>query len=303
MKRWMPVLMGWCALIGSYAQAAPVLVDTEWLASRTGDSGVVVVDMTGDPMQYQRFHLPGAVHLRYDALVQRRRDGVALRIEDAQLLRLLGELGIRRDHHVVIYDDTGGLNAGRLFWELERIGHAAVSVLDGGLVKWILEGRKVENRWVRPTPQQYQPVAGQGRDNDIAHEALKTVAAEGKAALLDVRTREEYSGDPRDPRGGHIPGARWWPWDATVAFDGRFERLEAASLQESLRALGVSDSAQPVVLYCRTGHRAAQAYLTLRSLGYENLKLYDGSMLEYARDTTAPLQRGMTAGSPGCVSC
>lgn len=300
MKRLISLLLAGALLAATNASAAPVLVATEWLAERLNDKGVVVVDMTDDQMQYQRFHVPGAVRLPYSALVQRGRDGVSLRVEEARLIRLLGELGIRQDHHVVIYDDVGGLNAGRLFWELERIGHAQVSVLDGGLVKWVLEGRPVNNDWVQPTSQPYERADGRGRDNEIAHQALKAAVIDGRTTLLDVRTREEYIGDPRAPRSGHIPGARWWPWDETVDFAARFQRLETQSLQQSLVALGVSDTAQPLVVYCRSGHRAAQAYLTLRSLGYENLKLYDGSMLQYEKDTAAPVQKGMT---PGCLAC
>lgn len=294
MKRWSVWLLAGLVLVTARVQAAPVLVETEWLAERMQDNKIVIVDMTDDHLQYQRFHIPGAVRLPYSAIVQRRRDGVALRVDDAQLASILGGLGIGRDHHVVIYDDVGGLNAGRLFWDLERVGHPEVSVLNGGLVKWVLEGRKVENTWVKPTQQSYVLGTTSGRDNEIAHETLKSVAAEGQAILLDVRTREEYVGDPRDPRGGHIPGAQWWPWDATVAFDGRFQRLDAQPIQESLKAVGVVDAKQPVVLYCQSGHRAAQSYLTLRSLGYENLKIYDGSMAEYARDQSAPLQKGMS---------
>lgn len=64
-------------------------------------------------------------------------------IGDEPLYRLLGGLGIGAETQVVVYDDVGGLNAGRLFWELARIGHPGVSVLNGGLVEWILEGRSV----------------------------------------------------------------------------------------------------------------------------------------------------------------
>ncbi len=280
------------ALVIGVARAEPVLVDTAWLAARLGQPDLAVVDMTGDNMQYQRFHIPGAVRLPYQALVRNRPDGVSLRHEDAYLVRLLGQLGIGAETHVVVYDDMGGLNAGRLFWELERIGHRRVSVLDGGLVQWVLEGRKVDNIQVRPAPTEYRASAQGGRANEISHGEVRALKAGQDAVLLDVRTEQEYVGDPRDPRGGHIPGARWWPWDESVRFDAGFARKDAATLQQGLNGLGVADKQQPLAVYCRSGHRAAQSYLTLRSLGYENVRLYDGSMLEYERDRSAPLTRG-----------
>ena len=78
--------------------------------------------------------------------------------------------------HLVIYDDMGGLNAARLFWQLESIGHGKVSVMNGGLVKWILEGRKVVNTPARLKPTTYGS-SRSGRDNlatmDDVDKALK----------------------------------------------------------------------------------------------------------------------------------
>lgn len=293
------------ALLPGFAHAAPALVDTAWLEERINDPGIVIVDMTGDQMQYQRFHIPEAVRLPYSTLVQRQKNGISLRVPDQRLAALLGDLGITKEHYVVVYDDMGGLHAGRLFWELERVGHTSVSVLDGGLVKWILEGRKVINTWKQTKPVSYSLKGGKGRDNEIDHTAVKHGVALGRVKLLDVRSREEYVGNPRTKRSGHIPGAQWWPWDASVDFEGRFERQSPAVLTASLRAVGVTHTDEPVVLYCRSGHRAAQAYLTLRSLGYDNLKLYDGSMLEYQQDRKASLQTGTTPGEgrDACRSC
>ena len=57
--------------------------------------------------------------------------------------------------------------------------------------------------------------------------------------------------------------------------------------------MGVADRNQPVVVYCQTGYRAGQTYLALRSLGLEQVRLYDASMVEYAQQGSAPLAQGM----------
>lgn len=278
--------------LSSVAQAgAPVLVETEWLAARLEDKALVVVDMTDGDTQYARFHIPGAVRLAYEALVQQRTRGNATQpLSAAALGALLGRLGVTPAHHVVIYDDMGGLNAGRLFWELERAGHPRVSVLNGGLVKWVLEGRRVSNAPALPMPTRYD-VPKAGRDNSVSLEEVKTLAREDGAVLLDVRSKEEYLGHPKAPRSGHVPGARLWPWEQAVDVQQGFVRADAAALRASLERAGV-DGKQPVILYCRSGHRAAQSYLTLRSLGYEQVRLFAGSMLEYAADPKAPIKQG-----------
>ena len=109
-------------LYAGVGHASSVMVDTAWLKQHKNDANVVLVDMSGDP-QYQRFHIPGAIYLGYGNLVEKRKkDKVSVRIPDVRLYKVLGLLGISRDSHVVIYDDMGGLHAGRLYWELERIG-------------------------------------------------------------------------------------------------------------------------------------------------------------------------------------
>ncbi len=281
-------------LVWQTSAAEPVFVNTDWVSKHIDDSSVVLVDMAADGTQYQRFHLPGAVYLPYRAIVQRRRDGVMIRVDDERLFKILGALGINAESHVVIYDDIGGLQAGRLFWELERIGHAKVSVLDGGLVRWILDSRKVLATPVQPEPVTYSPKLGGGtRQNEASLEAVKSAGGEAAAVLLDVRTREEYRGEPGSKRRtGHIPGAKWWPWDGAVAFDNGFRLKTVDQLQKSLASVGVDNKDQPIITYCQTGHRASQAYLTLRSLGYEDVRVFDGSMAEYVRDRRAPLQLG-----------
>ena len=280
--------------------AVPVLVESRWLESRLDDARIVIVDLSDDDMQYQRFHIPNAVRLPYQALVKLRVVGdprkedsprYPVRLEDKELAGLLGRLGITRDRYVVVYDDVGGLNAARLFWELERIGHPRVSVLEGGLVSWILEGRKVVNNAPKPKPVMYA-VDGGGRSNEASLDDVRAARDQRAALLLDVRTREEYRGERKDPRSGHIPGARWWAWDQAVALDKGFKLREEADLRRQLKSAGIADTKQSVITYCRSGHRAAHTYLALRSLGYENVRVYAASMNEYGLQKTEPVKQG-----------
>jgi thiosulfate/3-mercaptopyruvate sulfurtransferase len=272
--------------------AAEILVDGAWLEPRLPDQELVVIDMTDDDLQYTRYHIPGAVRIAYHELIKPRGpDKPPARLTDPELFALLGQSGITRDRHVVIYDDLGGLNAGRLFLELERLGHPAVSVLDGGLVKWVLDGRRVDNRVATRPPATYT-VSGGRRENIATVQEVKQAKPDA-VLLLDVRSRDEYQGDPKQPRSGHVPGARLWPWEQAIRTDGGFVVRDARELRASLDTVGLGDKRVPVVLYCRSGHRAGQTYLTLRHLGYENVRVFAGSMLEYLLDAGAPVKRGL----------
>jgi len=265
-------------------------VTTTWLDMHLDDANLVLVDMADD-LQYQRFHLPGAVHLPYAALNDTNQRGVSYSIGRKKLIMLLGLLGANSDSQIVIYDDVGGLNASRLYWELERLGHQRFALLDGGLVKWILEGRKVTNMQMQPRSTTYQPAKHEGMANLASLAEIRRLPAD--AVLLDVRTQEEYAGDPRQPRSGHIPGARWWPWDNTVAFTNDFRLKPTEDLKRQLQTLGVSANDPPVYLYCQTGHRASQTYYALRQLGFSKVKIYDGSMAEYSQHKELPLKTGL----------
>ena len=274
------------------AQAAPVLVDSTWLEAHLKDSRVVIIDMTDDDLQYTRFHLPGAVRLAYHELLKPRIPGKpSAGLSDAQFAALLGRLGIARDTHVVIYDDMGGLNAGRLFLELERIRHPELSVLDGGLVKWVLDGRRVDNVPRSANAVNYR-LGKEQRVNLATRAQLKPADGQAAPVLLDVRTRDEYTGTPKEARSGHIPGAQWWPWEESIGMDSGFVFRAADKLDASLAKIGLGDRHTPVILYCRSGHRASQSYLALRQLGFDNVRVYTGSMLDYLQDKDAPVTRG-----------
>jgi len=284
------------ALVGSLlfsvnAWAAGVLINGDWLEAHLQDDQIVVVDMSDEEVQYARFHLPGAVRLDYSALTRGTLRGKPnRRLTDQEFAALLGSLGIGRDTHVVIYDDMGGLNAGRLFFELERLNHPRVSVLDGGLVQWVLDNRRVNNQPAVRLPVKYE-LPSTVRESLASIDDFKGNRLNG-AVLLDVRTEEEYLGDRKDARSGHIPGARWWPWEQAIRMDRGFVFRGAHELESSLGKTGAADKQSPVVLYCRTGHRASQTYLTMRHLGYENVRVYAGSMIEYMQDASAPVKRG-----------
>ncbi len=104
-----------------------------------------IVDVR-DQHAFAEGHIPGAVHLFADTVIdpQGPFDG-ALR-DDAELVRLLSARDIQKENRVVIYGDHGGLYAARLFWVLSSLGYDDVAVLYGGWPKWWDEGHRVSDR-------------------------------------------------------------------------------------------------------------------------------------------------------------
>ena len=269
-----------------------LLVDINWLKKNLNSSSVRLIDMS-DSTQYQRFHIPGATHLPYEAINIRNKKDVSFSVGKNQIIKILGLLGIQSKDHVVIYDDMGGLHAGRLFWELEKAGHKNISLLNGGLVKWILAGNKVTADAKSIKATQYV-AATSGRKNTTDIEEILSSKFNNKNILLDVRSKEEYVGHPRYPRSGHIPGAKWLEWSDAVDFENAFKIKNQKTLKKQLQQIGISKTDTPITLYCQSAHRASHSYFTLRQLGFKNVKIYDGSMSEYSKIKSAPLIKGIT---------
>ena len=274
------------ATLWSAQDGAQNLVETDWLAKNLGKPNIVLIDMS-DGLQYQRFHLPGAINLPYEYLTKSK-NKVSLSVGQKRIIKLLGQIGITQQTHVVAYDDMGGLHASRLLWELEQLNHPKMSLLNGGLVKWIREGRKISYTAPPLKAKTYTPK----KMDSKATATLSDVTQAKDTLLLDVRTPEEYQGNPKYPRTGHIPGARHWQWDQALNIDKGFTLHDNSFLKQELAKAGLTDTKQPVIVYCRSGHRAAHTYFTLRHLGFENVELYDGSMKEYERQKNLPLKLG-----------
>lgn len=279
-------------LTANQAFASSLLLDIKWLEKNLNSSSIRLIDMSDDT-QYQRFHIPGATHLSYSAINSRNKLGVSYSVGKENIIKILGLLGIQPQHHVVIYDDMGGLHASRLFWELEKIGHKKMSIVNGGLVKWILAGKKVTAEIPNIKAVKYKANLKLAKNNVINYEELLENQHDSKNILVDVRSKDEYIGHPRYPRSGHIPSAKWLEWSQAVDFDNAFKLKSNSILKKQLLKVGVSNKETPITLYCQSAHRASQSYFTLRQLGFNNVKIYDGSMAEYSKMKTAPLTKGM----------
>ena len=212
------------------------------------------------------------------------------------------------DSKVVLVDMSGGLQyfryhipgAVRLdYGELvqRRRDKVAVRVTDQRLVALLgsrgiaREKRPLSNKQVKVVPVRYIIGPGKGRSNEAG---LADISRRSQGTwLLDVRSEAEYTGHPRILRSGHIPGARWLAWNRSLNLPDGFRLLLAERLLINLVRAGVPLRRDtPVILYCRSGHRAAQTYLILRHLGYSRVRLYDGSMAEYSRYPQLPLRKG-----------
>ena len=171
------------------------LVTTQWLADNLGAPDVKIIDGSwrmpgnGDAIEnYNAQHLPGAVFFDIDAIADRRSQLPHMLPSPAQFAQDMETLGISNDDRIVVYDEKGLPSAARVWWTFRAMGHDAVAVLDGGLPRWLSEGRPVTSDKPAPTRTVYSasPVS-----------ALVADAETVRAALLAGETVAYASSDER----------------------------------------------------------------------------------------------------------
>jgi len=216
----------------------------------------------------------------------------------AALTDALLRLGVTDGKTIVVYDGESGLWAARLWWMLRSVGVAA-RVLDGGLKRWRELGLPIDSGAARPVANDaIKKDADQGtlsmQVNPRAWIGLSEVEAivrrEAPGTLVCALSADVFSGaaPTRYARRGHIPGSLNVPARELFAATGEYAAPDALG-----RAHQVLDTAQrPIVLYCGGGISAAANALALTLLGERDLRIYDGSLEEWAADPRLPLTSG-----------
>lgn len=272
------------------------LVTTEWLEAHLGEPGLVVAESDEDVLLYDTGHIPGAVKIDWHTDLN---DPVTRDyVDDERFAALMQSKGISPGTTIVFYGDQNNWWAAYALWVTSLFGHADVRLLDGGRKKWVDEGRPMTTDAPSPAPADY-PVAE--RDDSVIRAYREQVLAHiGHGKLVDVRSPGEFSGEllhmPEYPqegalRGGHIPTAANVPWRrAANEDDGTF--LPAAQLREIYQGEVGLDPTDDVIAYCRIGERSSHTWFVLTHLlGFDNVRNYDGSWVEWGNAVRVPIEK------------
>jgi thiosulfate/3-mercaptopyruvate sulfurtransferase len=279
----------------------PLLVSCEWLAGRASDPEIRVADVRWSLVEkdkgrsaYRAAHVPGAVFLDVDTdLAAPPGEGPGRHPLPASgtFAAAMSRAGVGARTHVVAYDFGDGSTAARLWWLLRYFGHERVSVLDGGMARWVTEGRPVERDAPAFPPATFVTVPRPEMIVDAA--AVDRLRVDPRALVIDVRMAERYEGkrEPVDPVAGHVPGARNRPYPANVrsAEDPRF--LPADELRAAFDRLGAG-RAERIACYCGSGVNACQAVFALELAGFREALLYEGSWSDWCSVPSRPVATG-----------
>ncbi|MCA3421202.1 MAG: sulfurtransferase [Roseomonas sp.] len=266
------------------------LVSTEWLAEGLGAPDLMVFDATkylpNEPFdgltKYREAHIPGARFFDIDVVADPDTNLPHMAPTAGRFARLMGEMGISNATRVIFYDQKGLQSSARGWWLMKLFGHEKAAVLDGGLPKWLAEGRATESGDAKPAaPSSYTPDFRADLVKGIGD--VKRIIAHGGALILDARAKGRFDGTAPEPRpglpSGHMPGAKSVPFNELLNAD--FTMKDAATLRARFAAAG-ADAIKPIVTSCGTGVTACILALGLKQAGLGDAAIYDGSWTEWA---------------------
>ncbi|MCV6548020.1 MAG: 3-mercaptopyruvate sulfurtransferase [Cohaesibacter sp.] len=280
------------------AERTKWLVSTEWLESHLKSPDVVVLDgswylphMERDAIaEYEKTHIPGALFFDIDQIADLSSDLPHMLPSAVQFSSAMRKMGIGDGQRIVIYDGMGLFSAARVWWTLRTMGVTDVYILDGGLPKWLEEGRPVDDVVPIPGQRHFSARLDHGAVRDF-RDVLKAVD-DNSIQIVDARPRERWQGLAAEPRpnlqSGRIPGSLNVPFMELLDDKGRLKDLDA--IKEQFEKAGV-DLGKPIITSCGSGATAAILCFALDSLGHSKHALYDGSWADWGAREDSPVER------------
>ncbi len=283
------------------------LVSTEWLAERLEAPDLRIVDGTYYlPVQgrdaraeYDACHIPGAVFFPLDEIADTGTPLPHMLPAPEKFSSRVRKLGLGDGNRIVIYDQHGLMSAARVWWTFKVFGHRDVAVLDGGLPKWLREGRPIED--LPPMPRERHLTA---RFNNLMvrdRAQVRANIASRREQVIDARSAGRFRGEEAEPwpgrRSGHIPGSLNLPY--TDLLDPKEKTLlPADAIRAKFEAAGL-DLSRPTVASCGSGVTAAVLAFALHLIGHEDVAVYDGSWAEWGLPGDTPVETsGAAAAKP-----
>lgn len=271
---------GTAAPLTSYAWPYDVvLAEPAWLAAHLRDANVRVVDVSA-PGAYQLGHIPGAVQMYWQDLIEKNSPTYGKLAGKPDRERVFGSLGIGDPSQtIVLYDQDDNRSAARTAWALWYAGHPNVRLLNGGLAAWVAAGKLLERASHTVAPAMYRDLPDESVHANRCD--LSRAVNDTGSVILDLRTdadRAETWGGTVMP--GSVASAKRLPWTAFV----RDLKLPAFRSPDDLRlrlsAVGATPDKQ-IWLYGLASNDAALPFFALKALGYVHVRLYDGGWAEW----------------------
>jgi len=239
---------------------------------------------------FKEGHISGAIFVDIDKDLASEKTNNSGRhpLPDIDILSAkLSRWGLSTDKQAIVYDDTSGAFAGRMWWILKWLGHEKVAVLNGGIQMWEKSGGKLVKEASMNEKAEFLPNANNAMlvsIEDVGDSQYKM-----DKIILDARSKERYLGikDPVDPIAGHVPGAISHPLGNNLTREGTFKTPE--ELKHVYNKILSDVDAPNIISMCGSGITACHNILAMEIAGIKGAKLYVGSWSEWITNSERPI--------------
>ena len=274
------------------------LVSTDWLADHLNAPDVCIVDASwhmpnagrNARAEFEAAHIPGAVYFDIDEINDEGNPLPHMLPSPEKFSSRMRKMGLGDGNRIVVYDSTGVSAAARVWWMFRVFGHEDVALLDGGLQKWLTEGRPVTDAPGESRARHFTARVNTLLARDYAQ--MRANVDSRAEQVLDARSPGRFSATEPEPRpelpGGHIPGSLNIPFPKVMESENK-TMLPADGIRQALEDAGV-DTSKPMVTSCGSGVTAAILTLALYLIGHEQVPVFDGSWTEWASNPDSPIE-------------
>jgi len=277
------------------------LINTDWLAKNLTNPKVRILDASyflpgvkRDPkVEFTAQHIPGSVFFDIEKIADQDSSLPHMLPNESNFSKKISELGIRNDNKIIIYDSSGGgMAAARCWWMFRTFRHDDVAILNGGLPKWIAEGRLTENNTPSPITSDFLCTKNESLVRDISQ--ILANVENGSELVVDARSKERFDGLAPEPRkgsrAGHIPGSLNLPYNNFFSKEQNFIICNAEELTQIVSNAGI-DLTRPIITTCGSGVSAALLALGFYLIGKDDVAVYDGSWSEWGMRSDTPVEK------------
>ena len=235
--------------------------------------------------EYIKEHIPGSIFFDLDKYSNTNTDLPHMLPGLNNWEKIISNLGINNNDRIIIYDNSDVLSSCRCWYNFIYFGHNPnlVSILDGGLKKWNLEGKVVNNNITKIEKSNYK---GQENKNLVKNKnQINSNISLSEFFVIDARSKERFEGKAPDPRknvrSGSIPNSLCLPFKEIINEDNTFKKKdEISKIFNQIIDLKHNN----LVFSCGSGVTACVLALAYSLVDNTySPTIYDGSWAEYGK--------------------
>ena len=278
-------------------QEIPALVSTQWLEDHLSAPDIRIIDASWHMpasgrdarSEFETMHIPGATFFDIDEICDSDNPLPHMLPSSEKMSSRMRQLGLGDGNRIIVYDSSNVCSSARVWWMLKIFGHHDVAVLDGGLRKWTMEERPVEDLPAKTRERHFTARV----DTTLIRncEQIKQNLDTQKEQIVDARSPARFPGQEQDPRpgirSGHIPNALNVPFSKLLN-ESDYTFKSPDEIRTIFEKAGV-DLNKPITTSCGSGITAAVLTLGLYMVGHRHVALYDGSWSEWGAKEDCPV--------------